>query len=93
MMFDEMSLRDVCNKVIHATTVEPHATEGTESHEIDRNSWACSEAEDQGPEPIEWQHLSGNIRLAGVQAGESWAHLLEVPKFVEAVFELIESHN
>ena len=98
MMFDEMSLRDVCNKVIHATTVEPHAAKGSESHKIDEyNLSGWSEANDHAPgdvgpepDPIEWEHLSGNIRLGGVQGKEQWWHLLEVPIFVEAVFELLE---
>lgn len=97
MMFDQMPLRDVCNKIIHATTVEPHATKGAESHQIDEYNWlGWSEADVQspgevGPEPapIEWEHLSGNIRLGGRQAKEQWWHLLEVPTFVQAVFELL----
>jgi len=98
MMFDEMPLRDVCSKIIHATTVEPHFTKGSESHKIDENNWlGWSEANDHAPgdvgpepDPIDWVHLSGNIRLGGVQGKEQWWHLLEVSIFVEAVFELLE---
>lgn len=101
MMFDAMSLRDVCNKVIHSTTVEPHTTKGSESHKIDEHNWlGWSEADDHAPgevgpkpESIEWQHLSGNIRLGGIQEKKPWWHLLEVPTFVEAVFELLELHH
>lgn len=98
MMFDEMSLRDVCNKVIHATTVEPHSTNGSESHKIDEYNWLgwseaggdSLEGAGEEPAPIEWQHLSGNIRLGGMQAKTQWWYLLEVPIFVEAVFALLE---
>lgn len=101
MMFDEMSLREVCNKIIHATTVEPHATKGSESHKIDEYNWlGWSEAQEQAPgevgpepEPIDWEHLSGNIRLGGQHGKEQWWHLLEVPTFVEAVFELLQPES
>lgn len=101
MMFDEMSLREVCNKVIHATTVEPHSTKGYESHKIDEYNWfGWSEAEEQSPgeagpkpDPIDWEHLSGHIRLGGQQAKEQWWHLLEVPTFVDAVVELLEAEG
>lgn len=98
MMFDEMSLREVCNKIIHATTVEPHATEGAESHQIDENNWLgwsdtnenSSGENGREPDPIEWKHLSGNIRLGGRKSKDQWWHLLQVPIFVEAVFELLQ---
>src|SRR5262245_23091382 len=40
MWFDEMPLRQVCNKIIHATlVVEPHSTEGKPGdHEIDHQN-------------------------------------------------------
>jgi len=97
MMFDEMPLREVCNKVIHATTVEAHSTEGAESHTIDEYNWlGWSEAKDEtpdevGPEPkpIAWEHLTGNIRLGGTQGSTQWWQLLQVPVFVESVCELL----
>lgn len=99
MMFDTMSLRDVCNKVIHATLVEPHSSKVRGSHRFDEyNSCGWSDANDETPgevgpepEPIEWQYLSGDIRLGGIHAKEQWWHLLRVPKFVEAVFELLQA--
>lgn len=98
MMFDDMSLREVCNKIIHATTVEPHSTKGSDSHKIDEYNWlGWSEVEEASPgeagpepDPIEWEHLSANIRLGGQQAKEQWWYLLEVPTFVQAVFELLQ---
>ena len=96
MMFDEMPLREVCNKIIHAVVVEPHSREGTGSHQIDEYNWqGYSEAKDQAPDgdwsepkPIVWSHLSGNIRLGGSRRKEQWWQLLIVPEFVEAVYGL-----
>lgn len=101
MMFDEMSLREVCNKIIHATTVEPHVQDGTESHRIDEYNWlSWSEAMDQsggqaGPEhgAIKWRHLTSNIRLGGLKGREQWWHLLEVPTFVDAVSSILEGEG
>lgn len=97
MMFDDMSLRKVCNKIIHASTVEAHTQEGAQSHKIDEYNWlGWVEAREQDgeetgpqPDPIEWHHLTSNIRLGGVENGVEWWHLLEVPTFVDAVFELL----
>jgi hypothetical protein len=98
MMFDDMSLRETCNKIIHATTVEPHSAQGAESHEIDSHNWlSWADVHDQSPdeagpepEPIEWHHLSGHIRLGGQQNNKQWWHLLDVPVFVEAICGLLE---
>lgn len=99
MMFDMMPLREVCNKIIHAVVVEPHSTEGTGSHQIDEYNWhGWSEERDQSPghigpepDPIEWKHLSGNVRLGGSRGNEQWWQLLMVPTFVEAVYELVSA--
>ncbi len=98
MMFDEMNLREVCNKVIHANVVEPHIQEFENGgHEIDNYNWlGWSEAVEQTgdkdipkPKPIKWKYLTNNIRLGGIQRGEQWWHLLEVPIFVKAIGELL----
>jgi len=83
MMFDEMPLREVCNKIVHANVVEPHTKEGVEPHEYDLLAWE----ESIDAASIGWEHLSGNIRLGGNKGREQWWHLLEVPTFVEAVHE------
>lgn len=81
MMFDSMTLREVCNKIIHANIVEPHSREGTEMHRIE-------EYREDG-ESIEWEHLSFNVRLGGRKGSDEWYHLLEVPAFVAAIVELL----
>lgn len=98
MMFDEMNLREVCNKIIHAEVVEPHFQESEDGgHEIDNYNWlgwseAVENSGDKGiPEPklIEWKYLTNNIRIGGKHRGEQWWHLLEVPAFVGAIGELL----
>lgn len=99
MMFDEMPLREVCNKIIHAVVVEPHSTEGKGSHRLDE--YNCqgyyeeqNESPDEewaGPESVKWNHLSGNIRLGGLRRNEQWWQLLMVPEFVDAVYGLVAS--
>lgn len=95
MLFDEMPLREVCNKIIHALTVEPHLTDATESHHLDdlANHYACPEdAEYSGTaqwDPVKWSHLTGNIRLVGRKGAEEWYLLLEVPTFIEAISSLL----
>ena len=98
MMFDEMNIRDVCNKIIHANVVEPHIQE-TENggHEIDNYNWlGWSEAVEHSgnntipqPDYIKWKYLTNKVRLGGTHRGKQWWHLLEVPVFVEAVGELL----
>lgn len=99
MMFDSMPLREVCNKIIHAVVVEPHSTERTGSHQTDEYNWmGYADAKEESPEvaweepePVTWNHLSGNIRLGGSRGKEQWWHLLMVPEFVEAVYELVST--
>jgi hypothetical protein len=99
MMFDEMPLREVCNKIIHAVVVEPHSTERAGSHQTDEYNWigyweAKEESPEEAwtePESVKWNHLSGNIRLGGSRGKVQWWHLLMVPDFVEAVYELVNS--
>lgn len=98
MMFDEMKLREVCNKIIHAEVVEPHIHESEDGgHEIDNYNWlGWSDAVEQSgdenspaPEPIKWKYLTNNVRLGGKHRGSQWWHLLEVPTFVGAISELL----
>ncbi|MBM5287291.1 hypothetical protein HYN47_02535 [Vibrio parahaemolyticus] len=102
MMFDKMSLREVCNKIIHADTVEPHIRESEDgNHKYDNynnyNWLGWSEAIEQTgdntipkPAPIKWKHLTNNIRLGGSRGKKEWWHLLQVPTFVRAISELLK---
>jgi hypothetical protein len=94
MMFDELSLRETCNKIIHANVVEPHIEESENGdHQIDRYNWlGWSEAVEYSegeevpkPDPIKWKYLTNNIRLGGKKGKKQWWYLLQVPVFVEAI--------
>lgn len=98
MMLDKMSLREVCNKIIHADLVEPHIQETEDGgHEIDHYNWLgwSEDIEHSGdkaipkPDPIKWKHLTNNVRLGGKYKGKQWWHLLEIPVFVEAIGVLL----
>lgn len=99
MMFDELiSLRETCNKIIHADVVELHIEESTNGdHEIDRYNWLgwsdateYSEGEEiPEPDPVKWKYLTNNVRLCGKKGKEQWWCLLQVPIFVEAISELL----
>ena len=97
MMLDEMNLREVCNKIIHAEVVEPHIQELEDGgHEIDNYNWlGWTEAVEHSgdneiprPEPIKWKHLTNKIRLGGKHQGEQWWYLLDAPTFVGAIGRL-----
>ena len=96
MMFDQMTLREACNKIIHASVVEPHTTGGLGVHKYDEYMWEewqeghlDSDEPREEPQPLHWEHLSGLVRLGGKHNREQWWHLLEVPVFVEAVQQLL----
>ncbi|NOU51293.1 hypothetical protein HG263_12220 [Pseudoalteromonas sp. JBTF-M23] len=99
MMFDDMSLREVCNKIIHAEVVEPHFAESDDgTHKIDSFNWLYwSDSMEQSgdtdipkPEPIKWKYLARRIRLGGRKGKQKWWFLLEVPTFVNAIIELLD---
>lgn len=98
MLFDDgLTLRDTCNKIIHATTVEPHFQDGHEAHEHDDFNWIGWDSITQRskkpipePDPVKWKHLNAYIRLGGHKNKKQWWHLLEVPTFVDAVYFLFE---
>jgi hypothetical protein len=73
-LYDDFSLRETCNKIIHANVVEPHINEATNGdHEIDRYNWlgwteSVENSTDEAipePDPIKWKHLTNNVRLGG----------------------------
>ena len=99
VLTSNMSLRDVYNKIIHATVVEPHQQEAAEAHEYDvmaLESWQESHDAGSDAPPMEmigWEHLSGFVRLAGRKGREQWSHLLCVPTFVEAIYVLLTEQD
>lgn len=86
-MFDDLGLdlRRTCNKIIHSDVMEPHTTAGYEPHSLDL-AYLC---EDNQPRSIDWQHLNGDVRLAGTDRGREWYVLLDLEVFIQAVVEVI----
>lgn len=85
MMFeDRISLRECCNKIIHAKVFEPHEQYGETPHRRDVAAYYGGEQKE-----ILWHHLNGNIRIAGTHQGREWFFLIQVPEFVEALAFLL----
>jgi hypothetical protein len=95
VLSDSLPLREVCNKIIHAVSVEPLHTDGQQPHEYDEmmmDSWREHRDPDSDAEPpreLGWQHLSGFVGLSGTKGRERWAHVLCVPTFIEAIYVLL----
>ena len=83
-MFDKLSIRECCNKIIHATIFEPRAVEGLGAHTEDLAAFYGDDDKE-----IMWHHLSGDIRIAGKHNDKDWAYLISVPEFVEALAYLL----
>lgn len=92
VLSEDLPLREVCNKIIHAVTVEPFQTDGQHPHEYDEmamDSWREHHDHDSDTQPplgLGWQHLSGFVGLSGTRGRERWAHVLCVPTFIEAIY-------
>jgi hypothetical protein len=69
-----LSLREACNKIIHARTVRPLY------ERVD------NENETANGDPVGWR-LTGEVELTGVQSGESWSADLFLQEFLETILE------
>jgi len=85
-MFENLSIRECCNKIIHATVFEPKIVEGLGAHSKDLAAFYGDDEKE-----IVWHHLSGDIRIAGKHSGKDWAYLISVPEFVEALAYLLDN--
>lgn len=93
---DELSLRQACNKIIHASSVAAVTKSGTEEHAFDaitQGSWLDNYDPDdptsKQPGALAWTHLSEHVALSGEHRGKEWAYRLDVPVFVAAIYELL----
>ena len=82
--FDKLSIRECCNKIIHATTFEPLIIEGLGAHTKDSAAFYGDDDKE-----IVWHHLSGDIRISGTQNNNDWAYLISIPELVEALSYLL----
>lgn len=98
-VFEHLNLHQVCNKIIHASIFGPHLQRGGELHAIDeQNLLAWSEVPTEssekesasGLDAINWNHLSGFVRLGGRRGREQWFYFLDIRAFVDAVHELLD---
>lgn len=86
MLFDEhVDIRECCNKIIHAITFEPHLVEGGTAHSKDYAAYFGDSDRE-----LQWRHLSGNVRIVGQHMNKEWAHLIQIPVFVEAIAFLLD---
>jgi hypothetical protein len=83
-IIDKLSIRECCNKIIHATIFEPLVIEGLRAHTKD---YAAFYGDDD--KEIVWHHFSGNVRIAGTYNNNDWAYIISVPEFVEALAYLL----
>jgi hypothetical protein len=84
-IIDKISLRECCNKIIHATTFEPCIVEGLRPHTKDLPAFYGGDEKE-----IIWHHLDGNIRISGTKNDNAWVYIISVPEFVEALAYLLE---
>jgi len=88
-MFDDLNLtlRETCNKIIHAEVFEPHFKDGHEGHERDYAYWRSGD----DLKSIKWKHANGYVRLSGKRGKDKWYVLLEVQVFVTAIFKVFSA--
>lgn len=94
-----LPLREVCNKILHASQVDMQRLQETGGHIMDYynigdSSFQNKESTDENtlePAPTQWTYLSGTVRLVGSHKGKPWVHLLVIPSFIDATYHLIES--
>lgn len=94
MLFDDLNLRQTCNKIIHADSVQLSFQELRDgNHEIDDHNYFVwsEEVELSGntelpkPKPIKWEHLSNYVQLQGRWNNELWTCILDIESFVETI--------
>ena len=86
-VFDQLTLRQICNKIVHATIFELYEQEGEEPHESCPTRFADIE---EGVERVRWKHWRTDWLRIG-NAKEDWYLILDLPKFASAICEHFES--
>ena len=100
----KLTLRDVCNKIIHRTKFQFLAvTRQDGQHEHDYtldfddlgfespSAMAAAGVVLKPTEPIEWRHKTPLIRLEGAKNGKTWWHLINIEEVVKAIETLFAS--
>jgi hypothetical protein len=71
-----LSLREACNKIIHARGFRPIYDEVYNEHDSPSN------------DPVGWA-LTGEVELTGVKNGEPWEAVLHLQEFIETALDRI----
>ena len=81
---EEFSLRESCNKIIHAREVRPLY------ERVDR---VFTDAVRDGKEGQDIWYLTGEIELNGKHLGKDWQAVLHLQPFIEVVLAVVEFGN
>lgn len=76
-----VTLRECCNKIIHALDIQPIYENGDEEHYLDEESEIKRE----------WKYWDGSLDLSGLKGQEEWHFELYVSNFCTALEELIST--
>ncbi len=80
-----LGIREICNKIIHAHTMEPRFARGKEAH-AENAKYATDTLIEK---PINWGHLNGDILLCGHdQSGKKWVVTIDLEIFIKAILML-----
>jgi hypothetical protein len=75
----EITVRECCNKIIHALDIQPIYEGGDDDHFLDEESEAKRE----------WKYWGGSLDLSGLKGQEEWHFELHVSDFCTALEELV----
>lgn len=74
-----ISIRDCCNKIIHALDIRPLYEDGDDEHYFDEES----------PTKRQWKYWDGSLDLSGLKGSDEWHYEFHVSHFCSALEELI----
>jgi len=76
---DEVSIRESCNKIIHALEIIPILERGDDDHVADEESETKRE----------WLYWSGALDLTGFKGQNEWVFTLHISEFCQALEEFV----
>lgn len=76
---EEVSIRESCNKIIHALDIRPTLERGDDEHTLDEESEVKRE----------WLYWDGALDLSGTKGREDWVFTLHVSDFCQALEEFV----
>ena len=75
----KVTLRECCNKIIHAISISPNMQIGDDEHVLD----------EEQDEKREWEYWDGTMLLRGSKGKEEWVFQLHVAPFCEALEDFV----